>query len=202
MQCVQSAIIAMLQEMEKATPERKVGLVSFSKEVVVLGDGTIAPVTIAGDKLYDYNYILNNGEQLGKNPSNKTIKDTKNDLLDKLMALYESGSTALGPALLTSVAMAAQGPPGSTVILCTDGLSNIGIGNFDDVFTDEEAKSVDDFYTQIGEYAKDKGVQVNIVSIKGEECNIDTLCKISEVTGGDVQRVDPKDLIENFSNIL
>ncbi len=40
------------------------------------------------------------------------------------------------------------------------------------------------------------------MSIQGEECNIDTLSKISELTGGDVQRVDPKDLIENFSNIL
>lgn len=45
-------------------------------------------------------------------------------------------------------------------------------------------------------------MQVNLVSIKGEECNIDTLSKISEITGGDVQRVDPMDLIENFSNIL
>lgn len=43
---------------------------------------------------------------------------------------------------------------------------------------------------------------MNVISIIGEECNIDTLSKISEVSGGDVQRVDPKDLIENFSNIL
>jgi hypothetical protein len=43
---------------------------------------------------------------------------------------------------------------------------------------------------------------VNIISIIGEECNIDTLSKISELTGGEVQRVDPKNLIDNFSNIL
>lgn len=32
---------------------------------------------------------------------------------------------------------------------------------------------------------------VNIVSIEGEECNIDTLSKIAEATGGAVERVNP-----------
>jgi hypothetical protein len=41
-----------------------------------------------------------------------------------------------------------------------------------------------------------------LISIEGEECNIDTLSKISEMTGGDVIRVKPQDLVENFSNIL
>lgn len=32
--------------------------------------------------------------------------------------------TALGPGLLTSVAMAGEGASGSIVILCTDGMAN------------------------------------------------------------------------------
>ena len=43
---------------------------------------------------------------------------------------------------------------------------------------------------------------VNIVSIEGEECNLDTLSKISELTGGNVERVDTEHLTENFANIL
>jgi hypothetical protein len=61
---------------------------------------------------------------------------------------------------------------------------------------------VDEYYERISQYAKSKGVVVSIVSIKGDECNIDTLSKIAETTGGDVQRVDPSDLIENFTNLL
>jgi hypothetical protein len=53
------------------------------------------------------------------------------------MALEETGPTALGPAVLTSIALAAEGAPGSTVIVCTDGLANVGIGSFDEVFTEE-----------------------------------------------------------------
>jgi hypothetical protein len=47
------------------------------------------------------------------------------------MSLEETGPTALGPALLSSVALAAEGGIGSTVVLCTDGLANVGLGSFD-----------------------------------------------------------------------
>lgn len=40
-----------------------------------------------------------------------------------------SGVTALGPGLALSVGMAAaEERPGSRVILCTDGMANVGIG--------------------------------------------------------------------------
>jgi len=107
------------------------------------------------------------------------------------MAVEETGPTALGPALVTSIAMAAEGAPGSAVILCTDGLSNVGLGAFDEVQTEEQLKKMDEFYERLGELAKNKGVTVSVISIEGEECNIDTLSKISELTGGSVERVNP-----------
>lgn len=145
---------------------------------------------------------MNNGIQSSKLLFNKTIKDTQKPLQSKLMSLEETGPTALGPALLTSIALASEGTPGSQVVLCTDGLANVGLGAFDGITSEDQHKEVDSFYERLGEFAKSKGITVNIVSITGEECNIDTLSKISEISGGDVQRVDPNDLIKNFSNIL
>lgn len=66
------------------------------------------------------------------------------------MSIEETGPTALGPAALTSIAMAAEGAPGSTVVLCTDGLANIGLGAFDEAKTPEEVAKVDEFYERIG----------------------------------------------------
>lgn len=63
----------------------------------------------------------------------KTINNSQKHLTEKLMSLEETGPTALGPALATGVAMAAEGATGSQVVLCTDGLANIGIGSFDEV---------------------------------------------------------------------
>jgi len=118
------------------------------------------------------------------------------------MNVEETGPTALGPALATAISMASSGNPGSMVVLCTDGLANIGLGAFDEIKTEEDSKKADHFYESLGVFAKEKGITVSIVSIAGEECNIDTLSKISEATGGSVERVDPVQLTQNFSNIL
>ena len=120
----------------------------------------------------------------------------------KVMALEENGPTALGPGLASAIAIAAKGAPGSSVVLCTDGLANVGLGAFDEVTTKEQSDQASNFYEKLGEYAKSKGVTVSIVSIVGEECNIETLSKIAELTGGQVERVDPMNLTQNFANIL
>jgi len=40
------------------------------------------------------------------------------------------------------------------------------------------------------------------VSIEGDECNIDSLSKLAELTGGNVERVNPTTLTQNFANML
>lgn len=188
--------------MQKDFPDRKIGLVTFNNEVSIIGDGTLPPQTIAGDKLHNYEFLLQNGVQSASKLFQKSIKETKAHLQQKLLQLEETGPTALGPAVVTAIALAGEGRPGSTVIVCTDGLANVGLGAFDEIRTPEQEAKVAEFYEIIGQYAKSKGVSVNIISIQGEECNIETVSKISELTGGEVQRVDPKNLIDNFSNIL
>jgi hypothetical protein len=66
------------------------------------------------------------------------------------MELEETGPTALGPATLTSIAMAAKGAPGSTVVICTDGLANVGLGAYDEAKTEDEIAKVDEFYERVG----------------------------------------------------
>lgn len=40
------------------------------------------------------------------------------------------------------------------------------------------------------------------MSITGDECNLESLSKLAELTGGEVTRVDPVELTKNFANIL
>jgi hypothetical protein len=106
--------------------------------------------------------------------------------------LSESGTTALGPALLTSVVIAST-KPGSKVIVCTDGLANVGVGSLD-------TGTNSDFYEQVGQFAKRKGIVVSVISIKGAETKLENLGTISELTQGAVDLVDPDNL--NFANFL
>lgn len=50
--------------------------------------------------------------------------------------------------------------------------------------------------------AKEKGVVINLVSIKGEGCKLEQLTKLTEKTNGNVNRVSPTDLSKKFANIL
>jgi Mg-chelatase subunit ChlD len=58
------------------------------------------------------------------------IGETCERLNNKLKDLKEKGKTALGPALLSAVGLAGEGSLGSMVVLCTDGLANVGLGSF------------------------------------------------------------------------
>ena len=68
----------------------------------------------------------------------------------KVLGIEETGPTALGPAVLTSVALVSEGKPGSTVVICTDGLSNVGLGAFDEAKTQKQLDAIDEFYERIG----------------------------------------------------
>jgi hypothetical protein len=48
--------------MSKGAPDRKLGIVTFNSEVTIIGDGSKDPQIIAGDKLYNYDYLIDNGQ--------------------------------------------------------------------------------------------------------------------------------------------
>ena len=81
--------------------------------------------------LNNYDQLLSNGQEQANVRMNRPISETKDALLARVGGLGVKGRTALGPAALTSVAMASKGAPGSQVIICTDGMANEGLGSFD-----------------------------------------------------------------------
>ena len=81
-------------------------------------------------------------------------------------------------------------------------MANIGLGAFDEAKTPEQMAKVEEFYERAGEFAKQKGIVVNIVSIIGDECNLESLTKLAELTGGNIDRVDPVSLTKTFANSL
>lgn len=136
--------------MSVGADKRKIGVVTFNGEVTVIGDGAQDPSTIAGDKLNNYDWLLENGKKEGVSKMTKTIGETKPFLQEKVLSIEETGPTALGPATLTSIAMAAEGLAGSTVVICTDGLANVGLGAYDEAKTPEQIAEVDTFYEKVG----------------------------------------------------
>ena len=198
LQCVQAAIESQLMDYAEKAPNKKIGFVTFNQDVNIVGDGSEMPLVVSGDKLSDYEFLKKNGIDSTDSHMKKCIGEVNDELIDKLYKLEETGPTALGPALLTAVAMASQGSAGSSVVLCTDGLSNVGLGAIEG----KSQESAMEFYNKVADFAYESGITVNIISIAGEEWDLETLRVISERTGGDVTRVEAAKLTENFANIL
>ena len=98
---------------------------------------------------------------------------------------------------MSAIEVASKGSKGSVVVLCTDGLANIGVGSLEGA---DELKY--QFYDEVANKAKEKNVAVNIVTIKGESSKLEILSKVVEATNGNVKVVNPEKLSDDFANIL
>jgi len=188
-----------MQEMQNKQPDRKVGAVAFSSTVSVIGDGSQKPAKYAGDVLNNFETLLDNGKKLYNEHMMNTILDNFEILMKKLAKHPEGGSTALGPAVTVALGLASQGKPGSSVIICTDGLANVGLGRTE---SSADLAAANAFYQKLGEFARDNGIIVSVVTMKGEECKVDMLGKIADATNGIVLRVSPETMSEDFAKVM
>jgi len=128
----------------------------------------------------------------------ESIVKSRLALSTKLFSLAEEGQTALGPALLISCAIAAQ-KPGSKIVLCTDGVANVGVGSMENKENIEAAK---DFYNAIAKKALSNNTTISLMGFKGSESNIEVLGSMSTHTGGQVDVVEPSTVQKNFQRIF
>jgi len=139
--------------------------------------------------------------EFGKNFSVKqlnSVSQSKEKLTEKLFQLRETGATALGPSLTVAIGIASN-VPRSKVILCTDGLPNIGLGSMEDKSGGDTSRT---FYHQLGALAKSNGVEVSLLGIEGEDCGVSILGQMANLTGGEVNIVNPLELQRNMRRII
>lgn len=172
LQLLQGAIAAQVEELFNKNPKARVGIVSFADDVRLFGDKSGEVIIVAGDRLNDWNAL----DLVKFEP----VFLGKKAILDHLWSLQESGQTALGPALQIAINGTEMG---GTVVLATDGLANRGIGRLDEGI--EDAKQ---FYIELGERCRVRGVTCNIVSLIGAECRLDALQTVVEQSRGTLER--------------
>ncbi|KAL2079724.1 hypothetical protein ACEWY4_025468 [Coilia grayii] len=185
LQSVQDALYKAISSILQKSPHRRVGLVTFNDEVTVYGDGTSAPVTLRDWALLDYDHLRQQGETYS---TPHCIAECLQFLTKRVKELREHGATALGPAALVSVAVASQ-YPGSKVIICTDGCANIGLGQLEQEQSYCAAPSPY-FYSQLANYATEKGVIVSVMTFEGEDCRLAEVGRLADVTGGRINIIN------------
>ena len=192
---VKLAMENILNSLIKKSPNIKVGLISFGDNVKANGDCLTSPIYIENEELDDEKKIKEKGLK-NKNIIKAPIRQSFDNIRSILKNTYTGGFTALGPAVLLSVYLLNDAKIGSRIFLCTDGDSNGGVGS---IWKTYEAKN---FYTKVGNIAKEKGIIISLITFKDSESSISILKHMVEPTGGDIFRVDPNDIFDEFNDFL
>ena len=195
LECMQAAVESQIQNLLNTSPSKKVGLVTFSNNVEVLGDCTNS-LKVPSIILDRFDELMNFSQSKKGLFLNENIGSSSVKITEKLMKLRASGGTALGPALLYSVVLASDGGRGSKVVICTDGLANEGVGSLD------RNSDQNSFYKEIASIATELGISVSVISIEGQECRLESLALVTEETGGSIVKVAPETLTTEFANVM
>ena len=180
----------------KNSPNVKVGIVSFGSELEVKGDCLSNVMIIKEKDMNNESKIKSLGEE-NTNLIKAPIKQSSSQIIKSLRATEENGSTALGPAILLSLSLMKNAKIGSRIFLCTDGMSNLGVGDI----SENRDKAIE-FYQKIGNMAKEKGVVISLITFEDSESEIDVLKNMVELSGGEIIRVNPNEILDGFKDLL
>ena len=106
----------------------------------------------------------------------------------------------MGPAIFLSLYLLDKAKIGSRIFVCTDGMSNEGIGTIS-TFSQDREKAIQ-FYTKVGNIAKEKGIVISLIAFEDCESEIDILKHMIEISGGDIFRVNPKYILDDMNDFL
>ena len=176
-----------IKSLLKNSPNVKVGIVSFGSEIEVKGD-CLSNVMIIKEKDMNNEAKLKSLGIENTNLIKAPIKQSSPNIIKSLRATEENGSTALGPAVLFSLSLLNKAKVGSRIFLCTDGMSNLGIGDIS-----EDREKAKDFYVNIGNMAKEKGVVISLITFEDAESEVEILKNMIEYSGGEIIRVNPNE---------
>lgn len=199
LEMIKFSIYSMINKLLNESPNIKVGLVTFESYVTIYGDCLEEKKIIK--EVRDQNKIRSFGDEYSNLISNP-ISKSSNFILSKLYSIKSLFSTALGSGIITSLSLLKNVKKGSRIFLCTDGLANEGIGS---IGNKKDEKSIQEhklFYEKIGEEAEKKGISINLITFKDEHSDIEVLMKMVEKSGGEITRVTPEKIVEQFSGLV
>ena len=202
MRSVKKAIYSQLEDISARFPNKKIGLVAFECDVKVFGDGSQKMYGVPNEYLGSFEKCLKCGEDLADSYMTKGISASLNDLKFQIEHLLPLGGTALGPGLLVSMGLISKARPGSMVLVCTDGLANFGVGSMVEDHFYDPSPDPERFYKRVGSLAKERGILVSVLTIKGGVCKIDFLSMATEASGGIITRIQPKALERDFGKAV
>jgi len=183
---------AQIEGLRRSQPDIPIVIVAFHSDVTVITEQR--SLQIGGREINSgtLSTLMEKGTKFASTLSKE--KCDTSVLLKKVWELRTIGTTALGPALAVGIGLCSRG---GRVVVCTDGLANQGIGSI----SSKGAANVP-FYTEVADSAMSRGVTVSMITIEGEDCAMEHLGTTADMTGGQVEIVDPVLLESKVASIV
>ncbi|KAL4507018.1 hypothetical protein ABPG72_001811 [Tetrahymena utriculariae] len=193
------SVIQSIQEMSNqgsSIQNKEIQLIVFSDEVQIYTNIQNQPHNVSQSSLNNWDQLIASVQGIQDQMVGVPVEKV-NDLLAIYRKSNKMGSTALGPAILAAVEIA-KSNRGSQIIVCTDGMANQGLGSIGQ----QLQKSATQYYLEVAQYAKQKGVQVSIIGIGDDKMGLQVIGKLAEKTNGSVFKIDLSNLNDKLDNIL
>ncbi len=170
------------------------------KKVIKIEEGPI---------MYNQELMLSEVNKIMEKNTPKPISETWKDWQVIIKELKHQSMTALGPAVYLSLEASIlliqkqKAKNGAKIILLTDGLANVGLG---DIETNKnDPKKNNQFYESLAKKALENNVIIDVVGVMdsggGNTVCLNIIGKLSDITGGTMVFVESKDLENAFGEI-
>ena len=199
LEMVKLSVEKIIKTLLKKSPKVKAGLVTFESKIEVKGDCLSNIIIVKDEKLNDESKLELLGKE-NKNLINAEINKSSENLIKNIRQINDEGLTAMGPAIFLSLYLLDKAKIGSRIFVCTDGMSNEGIGTISTI--SQERENAIKFYTKVGNIAKEKGIVISLIAFEDCESEIDILKHMVEISGGDIFRVNPKYILDDMNDFL
>ena len=196
LEMVKISIEKIITSLLKESPKVKVGFVVFSDDVEVKGDCLSNIIKVKEKDLDKETKLISLGKE-NTNLIKTEIKESYDKIIEYLRSIDYKGCTALGPGALLSLSLLSKSKPGSRIFVCTDGESNVGLGNI----WNHKEESIE-FYKKLGNMAKEKGIIISLIAFEDTNSSIDILKSMVDISGGDIFRVNPKHIMDEITDLL
>lgn len=198
--CIKLALERQVAKLAKEAPNVELGIVTFESSLEFIGDAASTPKRYNSEKFKNYKNLIQIAQADAKVLMASSVSACKDKLIERLRKMKTLGGTALGPGLAVALGAAFKGGPGSKIILCTDGESNEGPGSIG--YSEKDKAAAAAFYKDIAEMAKERGVVISLISIVGDSCRLDLMSSLAELTGGEIVKVNPINLVSEFDTLI
>lgn len=182
-----------LKNIQKISPDCKVGIIFFNRVLKIAGDGCgptleISSLDVLKDQVKLRQLVQGNAGVLLSKP----ISESLEKLLPKLNVEAEN-QTALGPALVSALELV-KGSKTSKIYIFTDGMSNTGIGNLD-----KDCGVVDaELYNTLAKEAREVGAEVSIFKLSNAQHFLGNYYRLIKQSGGFIEEVNPDHIAESI----